>query len=168
MAPRPKTAATTSAPVLLCGRRLQLATLVALAALSARGGGAAGAARGFTPTCPSRTDPADIVVVLHPKTPYYSWGRCNDLRGGQHTAVPANASTHVGVVTTLDVQQCNLDCLDEDAFQFEGAADVTRVFIQQNNFRSLPERLLWNMTALKHLFARSVRPLSHNRCGQFS
>ena len=37
---------------------------------------------------------------------------------------------------TSDIQRCKLDCLDFDAFDFPGAANVTTVNIQHNNSRS--------------------------------
>ena len=40
--------------------------------------------------------------------------------------------------SSSDIQQCNLDCLKQDAFNFTGASLVTVVYIQQNQFRALP------------------------------
>ena len=59
-----------------------------------------------------------------------------------------------------DIQKCNLDCLDHDAFAFPGAANVTTVNIQNNNFLALPETLLWNMTSLQHFYAQQLMKLA--------
>ena len=55
-----------------------------------------------------------------------------------------------------DIQKCNLDCLDFDAFRFPGARTVKDVFVQQNDFPSLPETLLRNMTSMTHFYARNL------------
>ena len=56
-------------------------------------------------------------------------------------------------IVISDIQKCNLDCLDHDAFDFPGAANVTTLNIQYNNFLALPEMLLWKMTSLQQLRA---------------
>ena len=61
---------------------------------------------------------------------------------------------------TSDIQRCKLDCLDFDAFDFPGAANVTTVNIQHNNFLALPETLLWNMTSLQHFDAQYLVKLA--------
>ena len=61
---------------------------------------------------------------------------------------------------TSDIQRCELDCLDFDAFDFPGAANVTTVNIQHNNFLALPETLLWNMTSLQHFDAQYLVKLA--------
>ena len=58
------------------------------------------------------------------------------------------------------MQRCKLDCLDFDAFDFPGAANVTTVNIQHNNFLALPETLLWNMTSLQHFDAQYLVKLA--------
>ena len=69
--------------------------------------------------------------------------------------------------TTSDVANCNLDCLDHDAFDFPGAANVTTVNIQHNNFLALPETLLWNMTSLQHFDAQNLVKLATLQEGFF-
>ena len=46
--------------------------------------------------------------------------------------------------------------MEDDAFDFPGAANVTTVNIQHNNFLALPETLLWNMASLQHFYAQSL------------
>ena len=48
-----------------------------------------------------------------------------------------------------NIENCNLGCLDSDAFDFPGASNVTEVNIKYNNFLALPEKLLWNMSLLQ-------------------
>ena len=67
--------------------------------------------------------------------------------------LPPRTPTPLHVCPSSDVQQCNLDCLDQDAFNFSGASFVTVVKIQQNQFRALPERLLWSM-AVQEFYAQ--------------
>ena len=50
--------------------------------------------------------------------------------------------------TTSDIRNCEIGCLDGDAFTFTGASSVKIVWIQQNALTTLPEELLWNMTSL--------------------
>ena len=61
---------------------------------------------------------------------------------------------------TSDIQKCKLDCLDPDAFDFPGAANVTTVNIQHNNFLALPDTLLWNMISLQHFDAQYLGQLA--------
>ena len=61
---------------------------------------------------------------------------------------------------TSDIQKCKLDCLDSDAFDFPGAANVTTVNIQHNSFLTLPDTLLWNMTSLQHFDAQYLVKLA--------
>ena len=55
-----------------------------------------------------------------------------------------------------DIQNCGLDCLADDAFDFVGASNVTVVNIQQNAFVELPEQLLWGMNSVLRLYARDL------------
>lgn len=60
-----------------------------------------------------------------------------------------------------NMDNCNLDCLDRDSFQFPGSNLVTTVTIQSNNFAKLPEELLWHMESLLFLFARNLVKLTN-------
>ena len=55
------------------------------------------------------------------------------------------------------MEDCSLDCLAADAFDFAGVQHVTTVNIKNNNFAALPEELLWNLTSLKKLHAETLR-----------
>ena len=57
--------------------------------------------------------------------------------------------------TLSNIDRCDLVCLDNDAFRFPGAGSVTTVSIQSNNFVALPDQLLWNMTSMLFLYART-------------
>lgn len=46
-----------------------------------------------------------------------------------------------------------MDCLDQDAFNFPGASNVTVINIQQNQFLALPEALLRNMSSVREFNA---------------
>jgi hypothetical protein len=48
-----------------------------------------------------------------------------------------------------NLAKCQLDCLDGDAFHFLGASNVTDLDVQENNFKALPEELLWKLTSLE-------------------
>ena len=78
--------------------------------------------------CARRHSPPHHATSAHPHPP--------------HTPCPSS-----------DIQQCNLDCLDQDAFNFSGASFVTVVKIQQNQFRALPETLLRSTTAVQEFYA---------------
>ena len=93
-----------------------------------------------------------MVVVLAP-TPYYSWEQCNRKNSFGFTTEPINEAKHAHV-TLLDIQRCNLDCLDHDAFNFSGASHVTVINIQGNPFLALPKALLQNMAAVEDFNAR--------------
>ena len=54
------------------------------------------------------------------------------------------------------MDNCNLDCFDDDTFRFPGANKVTAAYIQGNSFVKLPEGLLWHMESLTYLFARNL------------
>lgn len=54
-----------------------------------------------------------------------------------------------------DIHECNLDCLGPNAFDFPGARNVTTVNIQNNDFISLPEALLQNMSSLQNFHAQA-------------
>lgn len=54
------------------------------------------------------------------------------------------------------MDNCNLDCFDDDTFRFPGANKVTAAYIQGNSFVKLPEELLWHMESLTYLFARNL------------
>ena len=58
-----------------------------------------------------------------------------------------------------NIHACNLDCLDDDAFNFPGSRNVTEVDIGNNAFIVLPEKLFWNMTALLILRAHRLQQL---------
>ena len=62
-------------------------------------------------------------------------------------------------MTVLDLSNCNLACLDADAFVFPGARAVTHVDIGFNDLEALPERLLWNMTSLVSFRAEYLKKL---------
>ena len=53
-----------------------------------------------------------------------------------------------GPAGASNLENCELDCLEPDAFDFTGARYVTEVNLGSNSFRALPERLLWSMPAL--------------------
>ena len=63
--------------------------------------------------------------------------------------IAAYNETEHGVVTLLNIANCNLDCLDHDAFAFAGASTVTTVDVHGNNFAELPEALLSNLSSLR-------------------
>ena len=84
-------------------------------------------------------------------------------RGGCCVATACRTTDRIGVsclrcatVVLSDIQRCKLDCLDFDAFDFPGAASVTTVNIQHNNFLALPETLLWNMTSLQEFHSQHL------------
>ena len=58
-----------------------------------------------------------------------------------------------------NIHNCNLECLDSDAFDFPGASSVTAVNIKYNNFLALPEKLLWNLTSLLQFVAENLAAL---------
>lgn len=53
------------------------------------------------------------------------------------------------------MHKCNLGCLAPGAFDFAGARSVLKVDIQGNDFRTLPEALLWSMPSLTEFAAQS-------------
>ena len=117
-----------------------------------------------------RAVPRDDVCLYdaRPCTLYaYMYG--GDARGvgglGPLVACSSDVRSSSGVcfARTLhrsDIQHCGIVCLDHDAFQFPGAAAVTTAYIQNNPFAALPEKLLWNMTSLRFLYARSLVKLT--------
>jgi len=112
--------------------------------------------------CATLAGPENMVVVLAP-TPFYSWTQCNDLNGGPNfgwTTEPINETKHAGIVTMIDIQECNIECLEPDAFQVPGASSISTVYIQTNVFTALPEELFQNMTSLLFLFARNLDQLA--------
>ena len=48
---------------------------------------------------------------------------------------------------------CKISCLDADAFNFTGASEVDTVVLDGNSLSALPEKLLWNMSSLRHFSA---------------
>ena len=59
-----------------------------------------------------------------------------------------------------DIRECDIDCLDYDAFRFAGAGAVETVYVQNNAFPTLPEKLLWNMTSILYFYARNLNRIT--------
>ena len=74
------------------------------------------------------------------------------------TSLPPSLSHALSLpASRRDIRACDIHCLDYDAFDFDGATNVTDVNIQANLFAALPEELLWNMTSLLRFYARTLK-----------
>jgi len=62
--------------------------------------------------------------------------------------LPLPGTTDRSLTPGSHLANCNIACLEPDAFDFPGASNVTTVHIQSNSFRDLPAELLWGMPSL--------------------
>lgn len=99
--------------------------------------------------------------MVQAPTPYYSWQECNARlnarvnAGKGYRTLPAKEAKP-GTGKKLDMRNCDLDCLDFDAFQFPGASCVTMVNLEHNSFLGWPEPLLWGMPSLIWFKGKSI------------
>ena len=85
-------------------------------------------------------------------------GLCQAFETFRCCPLPTHHLPHAAPLSS-DIQNCGLDCLADDAFDFVGASNVTTVNIQMNAFVELPEQLLWGMNSMLYFFARDLKKL---------
>ena len=58
-----------------------------------------------------------------------------------HVVDPPNATSVCSFLSFdgSDIQECNIECLEPDAFQVPGVRNISTVYIQTNVFTALPE-----------------------------
>jgi len=116
-------------------------------------------AAAVTGKCTPRAGPDRMIIIDAPAAPpYYSWQQCNS-KG--HPTRSINETERRAPVHLLDLQGCNLDCLDPDSFAFPGANNVTAINLDSNNFVALPEALLWNVPNLLNIDLNQLKNLAN-------